>query len=433
MSVEVTPTKNERAWNQLFIQNNYLLNLEQTPYIEVTANQINTVREARLMTKFDHSCQLPSLFQKYHLSILPLSRGAYALGRFNLFHPFEQFLPQHQTIRIAFPAYLESLNDHTINSEAVAIHVAYAAKILNDFTNETALYPTISGRMGAGEFDFLITDTNKTMLTLHVENAQIEIDAGYESDKALYLIEAKNHLADDFIVRQLYYPYRLWSERVKKPVRLLYLVYSDGIYYLYEYAFTDPRCYNSIYCVKKQRYVLDDGLLSLTELKRLLTSTPLVLESDREPFPQADSFERLINLCEILLEQEHLSKEDIAENYGFAYRQANYYVAAGRYLGWLEEREFNGQKEIMLSPKARTCFQLPLAARRRRIIASILEHELFRNGLELFFHDATTVPILTAVCTLLQKAMPTLSPVTTKRRAYTLIAWVRWILDKITS
>lgn len=431
MTDEQPHSKNERAWALLFEKYNILPRLAAAPYVEISATEINTVREARLMTKFDHSCQLPSLFQKYKLAILPLSRGSYALGRFVTFHTFEKIIDPTATKRVAFPVFLESLTYNTITSEAAAIHVAYAAGILADFTQELELHPTISGRMGTEVFDFKIEQSNHSLQALHVENAQIEIDGGYESARALYLIEAKNHFADDFVVRQLYYPYRLWSERIKKPVRLIYLIYSDGSYWLYEYRFTEPLYYHSIECVKKRKYTLDDTLLSERDLEHLLQSTPIVAEDDALPFPQADSFERLINLCEILIQRGRLSKEAIAENYGFTYRQANYYVAAGKYLGWLAEQELEGEKNVILSTIGVECFQLPLALRRRRILATLLSHRLFREVLLLYLGQSVLLPIRPAVQKLLKKAMPTLSATTIARRAYTLIAWVQWILDKI--
>ena len=77
-------------------------------------------------------------------------------------------------------------------------------------------------------------------------NSQIEIDGGYEGDSSLNLIEAKNYISDDFLIRQLYYPYRLWSNKIGKRVRPIFLTYSNGIFHLREYEFVTPELYNSI-------------------------------------------------------------------------------------------------------------------------------------------------------------------------------------------
>lgn len=67
-------------------------------------------------------------------------------------------------------------------------------------------------------------------------------------------------------------------------------------------------------------------------LLQILDTTNTVKEPEI-PFPQADSFERVINLCELLKQREFISKEDITQNYDFYSRQTDYYTNAGRYLG----------------------------------------------------------------------------------------------------
>ena len=74
-----------------------------------------------------------------------------------------------------------------------------AIDALNDSTTNT----TTSVRGITNELAGL---TNK-FDNIKVNNSQIEIDGGYEGAESLTIIEAKNNIADDFIVRQLYYPY----------------------------------------------------------------------------------------------------------------------------------------------------------------------------------------------------------------------------------
>lgn len=61
------------------------------------------------------------------------------------------------------------------------------------------------------------------------------------------------------------------------------------------------------------------------------------MEEPKLPFPQADSFERVINLCELLKQKGFISKNDITQNYDFDYRQTNYYSSAARYLGLIKD------------------------------------------------------------------------------------------------
>lgn len=79
-SIGIVTTKNDIAWEQLFDKYDILSHIEREIAVEITASQINEFREARLMTKFDHKRNLPKLFSKNHLSILPISRGSYLIS-----------------------------------------------------------------------------------------------------------------------------------------------------------------------------------------------------------------------------------------------------------------------------------------------------------------------------------------------------------------
>src|SRR5690606_9488488 len=103
--------------------------------------------------------------------------------------------------------------------------------IIADFTEDEKLLPTISGRMSSEDFSFKIRNViNNEWVPICVSNSQIEIDGGYEGLKSFIIIEAKNSISDDFLIRQLYYPYRLWKKRLQKPVRPVFLTYSNGIF-----------------------------------------------------------------------------------------------------------------------------------------------------------------------------------------------------------
>ncbi|MCO6517999.1 MAG: hypothetical protein J6574_08755 [Gilliamella sp.] len=62
---------------------------------------------------------------------------------------------------------------------------------------ENEIKPTVSGRAGSGAFDFFINLDKRGKNVCHstqriyVDKSQIEIDAGYEGNHSLALIEAK--------------------------------------------------------------------------------------------------------------------------------------------------------------------------------------------------------------------------------------------------
>ena len=82
---------------------------------------------------------------------------------------------------------------------------------------------TIMGRMGTKAFNYHIDQTGGAPYPISVQKAQCEIDGGFEGGTTLALVEAKNKITDDFLIRQLYYPYRLWLGKNKKAYCLRFL------------------------------------------------------------------------------------------------------------------------------------------------------------------------------------------------------------------
>ena len=77
---------NEAAWRVLFERHKILEHIEKNRVCYISANQIKKEREPRLMTKFDHTINLPPIFAKNGLSILPVTRGDYAIAHFDAYH-----------------------------------------------------------------------------------------------------------------------------------------------------------------------------------------------------------------------------------------------------------------------------------------------------------------------------------------------------------
>ncbi len=168
-----------------------------------------------MATKFDHKRNLPELFKDNHLSILPITRGSYIISSLEAYKNLNEI--NTEITKISFPNYIESIDYENITSESIAINCAFVSGILSDFLETDKLFPTVSGRMGSDEFSFYINNLNINKdIEVMVSNSQIEIDGGYEGKDSLALIEAKNSISDDFLIRQLYYPFRLWNDKIKK-------------------------------------------------------------------------------------------------------------------------------------------------------------------------------------------------------------------------
>lgn len=421
-------SKNDIAWQELFEKHNILENVSNLGHINLSSTDINVFREARLMTKFDHRSQLPKLFSDNNLSILPTSRGGYIIGTFDTFFDFNT--DEVEIERIEFPSLLESLNHKEITSEATAINCAYVTNILQNFTGEKSLLPTVSGRMSSSSFDFKINDS-KGLFSVSVGNSQVEIDGGYEGDYSLNLIEAKNYISDDFLVRQLYYPFKLWSNKITKQVRPIFLTYTNGIFHLREYVFENPEHYNSLKLIKQKKYAIQDSTFNIETIQEVLDKVEIVKEPEI-PFPQADSFERIINLCELLKEKDFIPKEEITQNYDFDSRQTDYYSNAGRYLGLLDFGRENGQIGCFLTKKGKQIFSLSIVERQIEFVKLILSHSVFNKTLNICFKNGE-IPKRDEIVEVMKKSnlYNVNKESTFFRRASTISGWLNWIMSNI--
>jgi len=423
-------SKNDIAWQSIFDKHKIIQRILKDGYFEITASEINKFREARLMTKFDHKSQLPRLFFENNLSILPTTRGGYVIGTFETFCDFNN--DDIEVTPIEFPTFLESLDYRDITSESTAINCAFVAKILDDFTEEDNLLPTVSGRMSSSTFSFDINSANGAF-TVNVENSQVEVDGGYEGDHSLNLIEAKNYISSDFLVRQIYYPYKLWSNKIQKQVRPIFLTYSNGVFHLREYTFTNINHYNSLVLVKHKKYVVKEGSFNLETLSEIIDKTQKVIEPEI-PFPQADSFERIVNLCELLSQRDFITKEEITENYDFDARQTDYYSNAGKYLGLVEIGKDPVSRQIgcYLTNLGKQVFNLNLFERQKEFVKLIVSHSAFKQTLKSYLENGE-MPNREKIVEIMRKSKlyNIKSTSTYFRRASTIVGWINWIMNQI--
>ena len=197
---------------------------------------------------------------------------------------------------------------------------------------------------------------------------------------------------------------------------------------MYEYKYEDSYNYSSLVLVKQSRYSLEETSFSIENIQEILTSTPIIKEP-AIPFPQADSFERIINLCELLKRKRTLTDEEITTAYGFDKRQTGYYTNAGRYLGFIEKKIDDGVK-YQLTAKGKALFTENHLQRQKVFIAAILSHGVFSKALTLYLKKADT-PSKPEVVALMKESnlYNVNSDVTYNRRASTVFGWINWILS----
>lgn len=422
--MENSVTKNDQVWDKLFEQYSILDEIEKNGYYEITADQIkNAGREPRLMTKFDSSENLPSIFKSNKLTILPTQRGTYFIGKFNNYENV-QIDNNIEVVTKHLPEFITTIDYKNISSEAISLSSAYISKMIEDVVGEEVV-PTIQGRMGTGEFSYQIKVLDNTQeFTIDVKNSQMEIDGSYEGISKFAIIEAKNHYMNDFIVRQLYYPYRVWKKITNKEIIPIMLIKHDNIFNFFVYKFEDDSHYNSIKLKNIKRYILDEvyNPIELDDIINVMNNIEFCEEDSSVPFPQADTFYRVLDLLNEL-NNNKMSALDISELYQFEIRQAHYYLSAGKYLGFIE----NNGAIYTLSPKGKAIMKLSHKEKNLSIVSEILKHKPFYYALESYLkayeYDSS------GIAKYIKKFSPNVNENSTAiRRTSTVRAWVNWIL-----
>jgi len=285
---------NDRAWEYLFEQHKILDIIEYKGYFDINASSIKEIREPRLMTKFDHAVNLPKVFRKNKLTILPVTRSRYVIGRFNCYKEVD-YTHNQEYIEVNFPSdVLQSIDYQNLYSESSALHCAFVCGMIDDILGEPAYY-TVSGRMSSKDINFNIDTIDGKTMPLHIKNAQIEIDAGFESENHFMVVEAKRERAEDFIIRQLYYPFRLWKEKLSKTVLPVFFTYSNDVFSFFIYHFKVLHSYNSLSLVEQRNYVIGHEPIGLDDIHTLFIHTKCVPDP-KIPFPQADELLRVVDL-----------------------------------------------------------------------------------------------------------------------------------------
>ena len=422
-------TANDKAWEILFERHQILEEVDKNGCFEIESAQINQERESRLMAKFDHSVNLPEIFRENALSILPISRSKYVIGKFDT-HLKVKYDSEIEVIPFDFPPEIESIDYTNLYSESSALHCAFNIGIIDNLVGQKTAY-TVSGRMSTESFDFnIINPSANKVYSVKVKNSQCEIDAGFESDNYFVLIEAKNYAIEDFLIRQLYYPYRLWSKKITKTVIPVVMTYSNDIFSFFIYEFSNDRDYNSLRLREQKNYTIAPEEIQRGDVDRVFNNLKVIAEPEI-PLPQADKFERVVDLLSLLLQRD-LTKDDITENYQFDRRQTDYYTNAGLYIGLIEKYKNMTSKKstFRLTIEGRLILLKRHKLKYLALIDKILEKKVFYLVYELALKQGG-IPPEDAICKIISEIRPEIKDTTIKRRYSTVRGWIFWILSQI--
>ena len=420
------------AWEKIFEKYDVVNKVKTKGQFHIKSKQIKEFREPRLMAKWDSSESLPKVLKENHINILPNSRSSYVLSDFKLYEKIPNITDNTTDIHKVSVPQFETLNIKNITSEANAINLLILSNILDDFLGVENNVQTFNGRMGTGNFNFVVDTKRGVKEKVIVNNAQCEIDAGFENEESVIIMEAKNVIYPDFHIRQLYYPYRLWKSRVKKPIRLVFSVYSNMIFRLYEYKFEHADDYSSIHLIKSKSYSVQDTKITYDDLLNVYHKTQVKTDDNMETadvtFIQADSFERVISLLEQLYE-DSMTTNEVAEMMQFDPRQSDYYFNAGRYLGLFEKvkDENKGSIVMQLTTLGKDVYNLDYKDRQLKLVELILEHKIF-NDLFSYVFNKQELPSKEMVRNKMRE-YNVCSENLINRRSSSVIAWIKRIFN----
>jgi hypothetical protein len=423
-------TQNDEAWGKIFERLHLLPEIEQHGFVYVSADDIKAAsdkREPRLLAKQDTKNSRPEVFKQNKLSILPVENGKYIIFRdesVKTYYPLEKILaevPAEEYQPTKDYREYQSLDVRNLSSESQAIDFANLVSLLKTFTNEKELNLTIRGRQRSEKFRVAIPGNRHTA---EVEGVQIEVDAGYESPEKIYIFEAKLGRVEDFNIRQLYYPFKDWSCRSTKEIIPLFFVYTNGLFYILQFAFGEE--YGELRCVKSKCFTVNEPVKLAINLKQLLAESRIEPEPD-VPYPQANDLDKVIDIVTNFHSAGLSNKPAIAEFFDFDERQGDYYLNAGYYLGLLKrvpdshEFELTREGEYIAKSENRS-------RRNLLLLKQMLKRPSFNEIVRLFENKKWDFYVLSddVLSPIIQRHVK-LNETTARRRASTVMSWLRWV------
>lgn len=257
MSKKSKKNNKDIAWEKIFKQYSILENnFSEKPFL-ITSEDIKNAcnkfketgkKESRILCKYDSKDSRPKIFKDNGLFILPTENGKYYIIKEDGYIDTPKIETEIHEFKSKLKFKLETSD--VGDSEMQHIDFAYNNGLIQHFVDDDSIILTIRGRKFTEEFDFIVGKHK-----INVSSVQTEVDAGYEGKNKVVLIEAKNK-SKDIIIRQLYYPYRLWSNKTEKEIITLFFYYNkkEDTYSFWQFGFKDKTDYKSIRLLKSAKY-----------------------------------------------------------------------------------------------------------------------------------------------------------------------------------
>lgn len=413
----MTPTNRLLKWKTIVEKKS--LDLTQ-PINYVDASEIKSItgEEPRLMAKIDRYEDLPEIFKKHNVFILPVTNYRYAIIKGKGYHSIGKYPSDHKCFQSRLSFDLATMGRGV--SEMQYIDYAYNCGLIENFARAGNLYLTIRGRKYSPRFSFRVDGSP----TVETESVQVEVDAGFEAKEDIIVVEGKMGKPDNFIIRQLYYPYRFWDTILPdKKVTPVFFCFEDERYFFWEYRFKDKFDYESIELVRSKSYEIQLGVenvLSLADFEKIEPK-----KEKRWTIPQADDLRKILEFPFRVAEGMNNSTQ-IAEYFEFTGRQSSYYREATEALGLVVLRN----NTYHLTDVGQAYVSLPVQKRHELFCRLLFELPIMNRILvELFIKPSKSIS-RDEVAKII-KEHSHLTGATPGRRAQTVLAWFRWIQEGI--
>lgn len=415
-------TERDEAWKRVFDRLPVAEALERGELFSVSAEELKAAggREPRLMAKIDTLAERPAVLAEHGAALFPVRNGRYVLfpdPAQKSFHRLEEDAPAVRNFNSR--ADLESFDTYPLGeaSESQALDFAFLSGLIPAFCGDEGIRLTLRGRLFSGDFRFATPGGR----AVEVSRVQIEVDGGYESPQGIYLIEAKRGRREDFHVRQLWYPFLNWSGRSRKRIVPIFFTFSNGQYYMTEFAFGPG--FGEIEPVKSRGYFLEESPRPELDLHALPAEVPPGTEPEGT-FPQANDLDKVVDLAQAALAGP-MTKAQVAEAFDFDERQGDYYGNAACYLGIMERAD----GAFKLTPEGEAFAALRSRARRTEWLArAMLRVPSLRAGIALLAErNFRAERIAQGELAAIIRDRTSLGASTPERRASTLRAWLAWL------
>lgn len=396
--------------------------------------------EARLLTKFDHQSDLPQVLKTKELSVISVSNTDYIISHVNPFFTLETKVQPPKYVDPKLNRLIDPLN---FSTEKDGITVAFNSGIFTDFLGEEVEL-SINGRFGYDKHGHDKTRGKYYSkyfpnVPLTIGNTQIEVDASFENDHFVALVEANdaNKIAPtSFNLRQLYYPLREFRLRdnllkfsTSRSIRPIYMNTHNHFLTLFELESTNELEIESFKLIRQVDYKFKDPNFESKLYQSYDSSSQIEPRDGQEKpivFPQAD---KVISLLLPLLSkfENPQSTKNVADLLGYEYRQGQYYANALAYIGLVDVSKRFGQNIYILSTLGK---KYVLDRDDFAVASHLVTLPVFREMIKQVLENHSLPDLDRIKEEIKLKENNNLNATTIHRRAQTVKAILSWVLNQ---